>query len=366
MPTGNPNELRPCPFCGGSGDLVIYRVAEDAMGCHVKCTSCNARTDEFEDAYTPSADALGAWNTRAEDTSGLLQQMREMSQAFAAMRNDLNEIFPIQSDEADLLEGPEFSVACAAIVEAARTWVAEKDKKAAELQESIDWAHDTLIEINPSNYSHDDVCRLNDASVEVILGLPRVDPGTQEAQTANERQDSSEERQHSAEPAEQIVVGVEITYRNWRGEVSQRTITPKSVWFGSTEWHPEPQWLLNAYDHGKGADRDFAMKDINGYYCDPEPVPGLFVTSAKVGMSDAMLSPWPPESRVREMATDEEIARVIGVNIPTPYALDAVWRQTDDGAVFDLSHADDDSREQWLILSRAVRSALAQGADDES
>lgn len=35
----------------------------------------------------------------------------------------------------------------------------------------IQWSHDTLHEINPNNYDHDDVCRINDASVEVILGL---------------------------------------------------------------------------------------------------------------------------------------------------------------------------------------------------
>lgn len=35
----------------------------------------------------------------------------------------------------------------------------------------IQWAYDTLYEINPSNYDHDDVSRLNDAAVEVILGL---------------------------------------------------------------------------------------------------------------------------------------------------------------------------------------------------
>lgn len=37
---------------------------------------------------------------------------------------------------------------------------------------------------------------------------------------------------------------VTLTYRNWRGEVAERTIIPRRVWFGSTEWHPEPQWLL--------------------------------------------------------------------------------------------------------------------------
>ncbi|MEI9428681.1 hypothetical protein [Mesorhizobium sp. Cs1299R1N3] len=35
----------------------------------------------------------------------------------------------------------------------------------------IRWAHDTLYEINPSNYDHAEVCKLNDASVKVILGL---------------------------------------------------------------------------------------------------------------------------------------------------------------------------------------------------
>ena len=35
-------------------------------------------------------------------------------------------------------------------------------------------AHDTLIEINPSNYNHDDVCQMNDASVEAIFLLADV------------------------------------------------------------------------------------------------------------------------------------------------------------------------------------------------
>lgn len=53
-----------------------------------------------------------------------------------------------------------------------------------------------------------------------------------------------------------------ITYTNYRGETAQRTIIPKSIWFGSTEWHPEPQWLLRATDVEKNAERDFALKDF--------------------------------------------------------------------------------------------------------
>ncbi|WKT94522.1 hypothetical protein QYR01_10485 [Brucella anthropi] len=55
-----------------------------------------------------------------------------------------------------------------------------------------------------------------------------------------------------------------VFYTNYRGETSERTITPIRPWFGSTEWHPEPQWLLRAYDHNKGAERDFALKDFGG------------------------------------------------------------------------------------------------------
>lgn len=56
---------------------------------------------------------------------------------------------------------------------------------------------------------------------------------------------------------------VTITYTNYRGETSERNIIPEKIWYGSTEWHPEPQWLLTALDLDKKASRDFAMKDIH-------------------------------------------------------------------------------------------------------
>lgn len=46
--------------------------------------------------------------------------------------------------------------------------------EALALRELIRWAYDTLYEIDPSNYDHDEVCKLNDASVEVILGLAQA------------------------------------------------------------------------------------------------------------------------------------------------------------------------------------------------
>lgn len=53
-----------------------------------------------------------------------------------------------------------------------------------------------------------------------------------------------------------------IKYTNHRNETSLRNIIPKRIWFGKTDYHPEEQWLLEAYDCDKQADRNFAIKDI--------------------------------------------------------------------------------------------------------
>jgi len=58
---------------------------------------------------------------------------------------------------------------------------------------------------------------------------------------------------------------VRILYTNYRGETALRTILPEKIIFGSTEWHPEMQWLLEAFDEEKGAIRAFAMKDIRAW-----------------------------------------------------------------------------------------------------
>lgn len=55
---------------------------------------------------------------------------------------------------------------------------------------------------------------------------------------------------------------VKILYTNWKGVTSYRSIIPKSIEFKSTEWHKDEQWILNAFDVDKNADRNFAIKDI--------------------------------------------------------------------------------------------------------
>jgi predicted DNA-binding transcriptional regulator YafY len=56
---------------------------------------------------------------------------------------------------------------------------------------------------------------------------------------------------------------IKAVYTNWRGETSMRVIRPKGIWFGSTEWHPEPCLLLTAHDVNKGEDRDFRLSDFD-------------------------------------------------------------------------------------------------------
>lgn len=59
---------------------------------------------------------------------------------------------------------------------------------------------------------------------------------------------------------------VSFFYKNYRGELSVRTVTPSRIFWGSTKYHPEPQWIMVAFDHDKFADRDFALRDCDFRY----------------------------------------------------------------------------------------------------
>lgn len=58
---------------------------------------------------------------------------------------------------------------------------------------------------------------------------------------------------------------VEIDYTNWRGERSVRRIKPLRLFFGKTEHHVTDQWLLDAFDYGKDAERTFSIKDVHAW-----------------------------------------------------------------------------------------------------
>ena len=56
---------------------------------------------------------------------------------------------------------------------------------------------------------------------------------------------------------------VEFDYVNWKGEKSKRRARLLSFFYGSNEYHPEPQWLYSAYDLDKKKPRTFALKDMS-------------------------------------------------------------------------------------------------------
>ena len=63
---------------------------------------------------------------------------------------------------------------------------------------------------------------------------------------------------------------VVIEYTNHRGDRGKRVIKPILIEFTSSLWHPEPQWVLVAFDVEKSARRGFALKDIHSWEPAPE------------------------------------------------------------------------------------------------
>lgn len=124
---------------------------------------------------------------------------------------------------------------------------------------------------------------------------------------------------------------VTLTYTNWRGQTAERTIIPIRVWWGSTPWHPEPQWLLTAVDAEKGLERDFALKDfghidpslarkvletvnlvVSAVGIDTEGVPAMMLAGVREAI--ALLRPEPaPPSPAAELAQRDALIHGIGV-----------------------------------------------------
>lgn len=66
---------------------------------------------------------------------------------------------------------------------------------------------------------------------------------------------------------------VNFTYTNWKGETGERKAIFTLVYFGTTHYHPEPQWLVEAFDLDKEDTRIFAMKDMSGVVVVPVDEP---------------------------------------------------------------------------------------------
>lgn len=56
-----------------------------------------------------------------------------------------------------------------------------------------------------------------------------------------------------------------IDYTNYRGERSKIRVRPERIYFGSTEFHPEPQWIMQALNVDRHMTRHYAVKDIHSW-----------------------------------------------------------------------------------------------------
>ena len=59
---------------------------------------------------------------------------------------------------------------------------------------------------------------------------------------------------------------IKVEYTNYRGEKGIRTIVPISFFFGTTEYHPEEQWLIKLWDVDRQAERIYALKEITRWF----------------------------------------------------------------------------------------------------
>lgn len=107
----------------------------------------------------------------------------------------------------------------------------------------------------------DELMELADAvdAVDASLGerLDSVRAGVKEAQAAVTAP-APAGADVAAPPSREI----RFVYRNWRGEVALRRVTPVELRFAATSWHPVAQWLLVGVDEDRGERRDFALADI--------------------------------------------------------------------------------------------------------
>lgn len=108
---------------------------------------------------------------------------------------------------------------------------------------------------------------------------------------------------------------VTIIYKNYRGETRERHIVPERLWYGATDWHPEPQWVMDALDVEKGEVRSFAMQDIQRWQNgtvgldEEECRPRETVTPEQAAAFMAMVRtfPHPAEVERRAVYTEDEL-----------------------------------------------------------
>lgn len=83
-----------------------------------------------------------------------------------------------------------------------------------------------------------------------------------------------------------------VRYTNWRGETSDRRLILGAVRFGSTDWHPDPTWLINAFDldHPAQIWKEFDLTKCDFTRADQPPALALPEVAALVGAAEKAIN----------------------------------------------------------------------------
>lgn len=68
-----------------------------------------------------------------------------------------------------------------------------------------------------------------------------------------------------AEEKERLAGTVELDYTNYRDERKYYRVVPLRIWYGTTQYHPQPGWLLEADDVVRGFRRTFALARLHAW-----------------------------------------------------------------------------------------------------
>lgn len=89
-------------------------------------------------------------------------------------------------------------------------------------------------------------------------------------------------------------------YTNHRRESAYRRVVPHSLRWGTSDYYPDPQLLLKAFDCDKNAEREFAVAGMSGFMS-ASPIP--FVLPGAVELRTALANLQPAITSIRDHQT---------------------------------------------------------------
>lgn len=56
---------------------------------------------------------------------------------------------------------------------------------------------------------------------------------------------------------------IEFDYVNWKSNRGHRKVEVRGIRFGTSEWYPQPTWLMSGIDLDKGERREYKMANMS-------------------------------------------------------------------------------------------------------